>query len=344
MSNDIYYYPKRLKRLKSCKRVFNFAIGGRGCGKTYGFLLDQIKKNRKFILMRRMQSELDMLMGKHTAESMNPFKKINKDYGYNFKIQKVDSKYGIILSEDFDGGSPIHMGYAFSLTGVSNVRGFDASDIQDIVYDEFIPELHKNKIRNESDAFFNAYETINRNRELEGNEPVYVYCLSNANTIASQIFMDTGIIEKAEAMIKKNQDFLDMPKKNYTLELIPPGEFGELKKQTAISTFTSGTRFSEMAFSNTFAYDDFLNVKSMALREFIPLCSYSHIGIYKHKSLPIYYASMTINNDVVNFPDTDIGKAQFKVTYSRKLYQSILKNNMFFENYKIKYVLTELLV
>ena len=39
----------------------------------------------------------------------------------------------------------------------------------DIIFAEFIPEAHERLIKNEAAALFNFYETINRNRELDGN-------------------------------------------------------------------------------------------------------------------------------------------------------------------------------
>jgi hypothetical protein len=129
-------------------------IGTRQIGKTYGVLKLLLDSGRKFILMRRTLTEIDLL----SREDLNPFLPIRP----NVEIKK-DTKYtSRIIVDD------VPAGLAMPLSGVSKVRGFAGVEFTDLVFDEFIPESHVKKIRDEGAAFINAVITISGNRELEG--------------------------------------------------------------------------------------------------------------------------------------------------------------------------------
>ena len=68
------------------------------------------------------------------------------------------------------------------------------------IFDEFIPERHERPIKNEGAAFLNAYETMNRNRELQGYKPIQTLCLANANDLGNPIFMELGLVSRAMRM------------------------------------------------------------------------------------------------------------------------------------------------
>ena len=54
---------------------YNFMVGGRGIGKTYGALKYMIEHDIKFVFMRRTQTQLDVIR----KEEYQPFKKLNAD-------------------------------------------------------------------------------------------------------------------------------------------------------------------------------------------------------------------------------------------------------------------------
>lgn len=139
--------------------AFVVIIGKRQIGKTYGCLSLMLDDNRRFILMRRTQTEADMM----TSGIVNPF--IN--LGVTDITIKRDTKYtgGIYRGEELTG-------LTMALSTVSKIRGFSGSPYTDMVFDEFIPEAHIQKIKNEGDAFLNAVVTIAGNRELDGKPPL----------------------------------------------------------------------------------------------------------------------------------------------------------------------------
>lgn len=187
-----------VKSVRDLGVPFNFVIGGRGTGKTYGFLSDVLDRGEQFILMRRTQTQVDLIK----KPDFSPFNSICRDRGLHLGYGQI-TKYNSAVykqQQDTDGewinsGSPI--GYTAALSTISSMRGFDASSVSVLVYDEFIPERHEKAIKNEASAFLNAYETINRNRELTGHKPLTAILLANSNDISNPLFIELGLVDKA---------------------------------------------------------------------------------------------------------------------------------------------------
>ena len=70
-----------LTRCLKTNVTFNFIIGGRGTGKTYGTLSHAIKEKEIFCYMRRMEAEVSTI----AREELNPFKALNRDKGWNIQ-------------------------------------------------------------------------------------------------------------------------------------------------------------------------------------------------------------------------------------------------------------------
>ena len=67
---------------------FNFLIGGRGVGKTYTALKVAREKRYKFMLMRRTQSQADLI----SKPEFSVFKPLNQDLLINVEVERI-SKY-----------------------------------------------------------------------------------------------------------------------------------------------------------------------------------------------------------------------------------------------------------
>ena len=100
---------------------FNFLVGGRGTGKTYTALKVAKEDGRKFMLMRRTQSQADLI----SKPEFSVFKPLNEDLGWNVMVHRI-SKYNSAFYEpspdDEKTGSEI--GYTCALSTISNMRGF----------------------------------------------------------------------------------------------------------------------------------------------------------------------------------------------------------------------------
>ena len=176
---------------------FICVVGARGTGKTYGLLKKLVLEDQKFIYLRRLKSQLDQC----GREEGNPFKRINIDA--NLDIKPFPSQGLVSFRRGEKTGSLVAVGVALSV--VANTRGTDFSDIDYIVFDEFIASDGERPIKNEFSAFLNFYETVNRNRELEGKAAVKCIMLGNANKLSNPYFAGWHFMRTALKMIKGNQ-------------------------------------------------------------------------------------------------------------------------------------------
>ena len=291
---------------------FNFLIGGRGTGKTYGALKYVLETGIKFILMRRTQSQLETIARSDT----NPFKSPVRDLGLEWFCDPAPAGKSIYAyyRTTFEDGNPVHgdlLGYAIALSTVANLRGFDMSDVDLIIYDEFIPETHERALKNESDAFFNCYETINRNRELQGKQPVQVLCLANANDFACPILIGLNLVSTVERMIGQGKSEYVNPQKGVGIWLLSDSPISQRKQQTALYKLTGGTAFADMSIRNAFAGADDPDVYSVDLREYTPVVCVGELCIYRHKSVSSYYISSHISGSVGRYSGDGIDMKRF---------------------------------
>lgn len=271
---------------------FVFGWGARGIGKTYGALKELYQRGETFALMRNTQSELDMLFG---SEVGNPFGALNVDEGFNVVAQRMPGNkylgafYNGVMDEGVlkAAGKPI--GYAFSLSTVGRVRGADFSSIQTVFFDEFIPEQHLKTVKATGDAFLNAYETINRNRELSGSKPLKVVCMANANRVDNDLFYDLGLVTKAYNMQRKHIEIETDVERGYTLINFTQSPIAQAKRNTALYRLTGeSSEFYSMAIENDFGYDASL-VKSLNLKPFRLLVNIGELDVYEHRDGAGYY-------------------------------------------------------
>lgn len=329
---------------------FQLFTGGRGTGKTYSALSGIVgETDKRGILMRRTADELELLADENDAESGNPFKTINRDNGYNYGLKRINSKVFGIYDRKEEGGKLIHVGnpvgLGVALSTISKARGMDFSDYTDLIYDEFIPELHVKRMRGESDAFLNAYETITRNREFEGLPPLKVWALSNSNNIYNPMFVGLGIVSEVERMARKGQEHLYIKDRGLAIHLLKNSEeFTEKKEKTAIAKLTKGTKFYDMAYNNSFAYNDFTNVGYRKLVGYIPVCSIDNAYIYRKKGASEIYVSYAQTKITKFNSGVNADRIRFIKEYGIWLQPYYVQGNMYFESYELKETVLQLIL
>lgn len=314
-----------IEKIINYKLPFNFIIGGRGTGKTYGALKYLYYSNTRFMLMRRTQAQCDLI----NKPEFNPFKALAADDNLSIAVKSI-SKYNSMIIEDNEEVYKL-LGYTCALSTIANMRGFDASDVELLLYDEFIPERHERQLKNEGTAFLNAYETINRNRELQGRDPLQVLCLANAFNMANALFLELGLVGIAEKMILKDNDLYINRDKGILICLLSDSKISEQKRDTALYRITSGA-YADMALNNDFAYNDSSNVNSKSLTEYKPICTVGEITIYKHKSKKEYYISEHRSGSAEIFKSDEVGLKRYRKKHGLRLYSAYMRNNVSFES------------
>lgn len=325
----------KIEALLECGVPFIFVTGGRGTGKTYGALKHVVDNDIRVMWMRRTQTETDIV----NKPAFHPFKIINTDYGTN--ITTKPAAKGSVAFVDLD--DPEHViGYTCALATIANMRGFDSSDVSLIVYDEFIPERHKAPIRGEGEALMNAYETINRNRELQGRPAVQLLALSNSNRLDNEIFKHLDIIDICAELISCGErEYIDRAR-GLAVFMLADSPVSEMKKETALYKLTRGTDFQKMALENIF--NDYAEHTSVSRNpaEYKPLVNVGRLFIYRHKSNGMYYISFRRSGVFKKaFPATEKGLLAFLKSYPL-LYTAYITGRIEFETYAAEVYFREL--
>lgn len=275
-----------MDRIISISNTFCFIIGGRGTGKTYGALQYALERHVKFIYMRRTQTQVDVIK----SNDMNPFKSVADDVITKSINKSLTGVYRCDPDEDINKPIGPALGYIVALSTISNLRGFDASDVDLIIFDEFKGEAHEKLIKDEGVAFFNAYETINRNRELNGQPPVKALMLANSNSLDSALLATFNLIMPYQQMFINGEVIREYPDRHVTLVLLPMTEISKKKAMTALYAAASSA-YTDMAIANKFVNDDLSNIETRDLNKCTPLCRVGEIWIYKVKGTREYYVS-----------------------------------------------------
>ena len=308
--------------------AFTMVVGARGVGKTYGLFKYCVENDRPFIYMRRLKSQLDQCA---TLDG-NPFRKLNNDTGRTIKPKRTQG--GVLFLEN---EKVVALGVALST--VANVRGFDYSNYDLIVFDEAIASDGERPIQHEFNAFLNFYETVNRNRELTGARATQAVLLGNANRLTNPFYSGWHFMKTALNMIRGRQMMWRNADGTRIMIQLMDSKISERKKDTALYKNASDG-FLTMALDNAFRTDA-TSIRSMPIREFNHLVSIGDIGIYRHKSERLYYVSMLTNGDNQYEPYGMSLKMFQNDFWNLRLYYLVNKI-VYFENYECELIFREL--
>lgn len=310
---------------KGC--AFNLFIGGRGIGKTYSAIAHILNADiNKFMYIRRSGQE----MLKAATDIGNPFKAYNKDHNRNVKFDYSDNT-GIGTVKEDDN----ILGYCCALSKMSSTRGADFSDVDIMLYDEFIPELHKSHMRGEGIAVLNMYESVNRNRELEGRPPVILIMLSNSVELCNDVLTEFGVIRTIEHMIHTGQESYTDIDRSLHIEVTKNTPISDAKSNTVLYRLTKGTNFFDSNINNKFINDNFSGIGKQNIQEYIPVVQYDDIYIYRHKSLDRFYATRDTRADCpMRYDASQVSK--FRIQYGFILKNAVLLHKMMYNSMDTK--------
>ena len=305
-------------------------VGARGVGKTYGLFKWMIEHKQRFIYLRRLKAQLDECK----KEAGNPFRKLNFDLGEN--IRPFPAGGSVMFNKEEKTGENVAIGVALSV--IANVRGVDYSDINYIVFDEFIASEGERPIKSEFVAFLNFYETVNRNRELDNLPPVKCLMLGNANKITNPYFTGWRCMKLVLHMIAGSQYVWRSADRSRAIILLLSSPISDAKADTILYKNAS-LDFINMALDNAFRTDA-TNIKSEPLKEYVHIVSVGEIGIYKHKSERKYYVSATTGGS----PYYEAFGMQLKMFQNdfyllRSMY--IVNKNITFESFECEIIFRE---
>ena len=271
MSKSIFYNPNPVLSRNS---LFNFVLGARGIGKTYGFkkycVEQAINKGKQFFYVRRYKTEL---ANKKLASFFNDLNE--KDCPYK---SKLSVKNGVFYYKDRV------IGVALPLSTYISNKSVVLNEVYNIIFDEFIIDKGAyHYLANEVETFLEFYFTIAR-FDNEGNmRNVRVFFLANAMSSTNPYFVYWNIRCKAgEFGIQKiNEQII--------VEINSNEAYTNAIKSTNAYKVIEGTAYADYAFSSTFLRDNYnlIGEKPSKMRYFFTL--YYDVD----KALGVYWDCIT---------------------------------------------------
>lgn len=282
--------------LDAANCTWNVIVGGRGTGKTVGLLMDYLRRREPVVYMRRTDTQAKIAGN----PNFTPYKTPCSLLGLEYYVVKGTPKILMIKEDSPDSaaksgkthgvaGKSYAAAYIIALSNFDNVRGFDASDCAALIYDEFIPQRNERPIEDEGHALLNAYETINRNRELEGRPPLKMWMLANSNRIDSPILQQFGLMHKMLKMSKNGTEREIIRERDMQVCQLNSSPISERKRNTAMYQIAD-QRYTHMSLDNQYVFDDSY-VKSRSLAGYKPVVCLAEICIYASKQDGRYYLS-----------------------------------------------------
>lgn len=306
-TNDTSFYYDPNKTI-SRQRLFNFVIGARGCGKTYGFkrqvIRNFLRRNEQFVYLRRYDTEL-------------PASKIRNffdDVAVEFPDHEFKAYNGLFR---IDGEVA---GWYFPISTSVMLKSIPFPNVSLIIFDEFIIEVGIYQyLPNEVRAFLDCYNTISRDRDIP------VYFLSNAITMANPYFLYFDIKFQPHQRVFLTE-FI-------SAEVLDNKEYSKHVSKTKFGQLISKTTYGEYAVQNKFLLDTDTFIDKMP-----PGCYYictfiingKDIGFYVNNEANMWYLSEKIDKTC---------KQRFTLDINEHTEQTILsaRNNLYVSNMILKF-------
>lgn len=337
ISEDIEKYPDAWAYI---------IIGGRNCGKTYGALKDRLLAKSKHVFVKRTIDDVDLLcagnhLGKNLSDysvDLSPYKSINRDLCTNVRSFKINKGLGGFWNCGTDGeavGDPV--GYLCALSAVQKFKGFDLSDSDWMIFDEFIPQPWEKVSRKEGEQVMDLYKTISRDRVQRGKPELKLIALANATEPSNPLCNILEITDDIVKMELNNQEYLYIEERGILIHRVEnSSEFMDSERGSKFFAAMAETDWGHMAWDNQFAYADFSNVERINLKNYKPVC---HI-IYKRKDWYLYenngFYYMTKSSakcpETINL-NTDNGQRLYAYNYVMQLKLATMEGKVKYEDF-----------
>lgn len=249
-TSSYYNYSKVL----SYNAVYNFIVGGRGTGKTYGakrkVLRDAIRNGDEFIYLRRYKTELSMAKTTFLADIQHEFPE------WDFKLQGYMLQMAHIETRNDSKRAWKTIGYFVALVVGQNYKSVAFPNVKTIIFDEFIIEkgaLHY--LPDETVVFNNFFNTVDRYKDK-----TRVFFLANSVSITNPYFLQYGI----DPNKCDERGFIRMLDTFVIVHFLDSKEFENEVYKTRFGRFIQGSEYADYAVGNEFSdnHDALLGSKS----------------------------------------------------------------------------------
>lgn len=241
----------------------------RGPGKTYSSLWESYQHKIKPIYMKRTIDDVDLICSTNEEGfDPSPYAPINRDKGTNIRPVKI--KPGIGAFYQFIEGSPDGepVAYILAMNAIKKFKGFDFSECDWIIFDEFIPQLGERTSagNKEGQLLLDLYMTVARDRQKRGKAPLKLILFANAEEISTPVTNELEVTDSMAVMQATGKKYILMDR-GILLHHITEEEFPlSDKEKTGIYKGMEGTAWHDKAFGGAFANNDFSNIQHRSIK------------------------------------------------------------------------------
>lgn len=232
IDESLYWTPHKILTHNA---LFNYVIGGRGTGKTFGSLYYVIKKflrsGKEFIYLRRYDTDLkkkDRLMRDVSTKFDN--------FEFQVEGQKIQiRKTGIKKWQT--------AGYVMPLSSADSDKSVPFNNVDTIIYDEFIKTKGmQHYIKNEPELLLDFYNTVDRY-----NDRVRLLALANAVNIVNPHFVYHNISPREVGISKWKDGTIAVERlhEQKFIDQVDKTRFGQLVKGTAYYDYAVNNEFTD---------------------------------------------------------------------------------------------------
>lgn len=265
--------------------------------------------------MKRTNDDVDLLCQRgykgDQSYDPSPFKPINRDFGTNVRPYKIREGLAAFYECDKDGEPEGELlGYCLSLNAVSKYKGFDFSECDYICFDEFLAIKGQFIKHAEGSLLLNLYMTVARDRMRRGRGDLKLILFANSEDINSPIVSELEVMDDIAIMNTRGIDLYYDQERRIFFHHINASEIENDFSDMGIYAAMKNTAWGDVAFSGTFANNDFSNVSKSNLKQFQCLI---HL-IYRRKDIYIY---LNPNNGLLHFTSSK-NKARYTYDLDRE--------------------------
>ena len=232
---------------------------GRGPGKTYSTLWDCVSNHITFGYIKRTIDDISLI----AKPEFSPFKPINRDKGTNITSESIGGGLNRFVSIT-EGKEKESVGYAIAMSAIHKYKGFDLSDVDELIFDEFIPQKSERVNRKEGELLLDLYLTISRDRVQRGKPELKLVMLANSTNLACPALLTLGLVDRIAEMQINGDDFIYDGDKRISIRHIK--NTPSVNNDMGIMHTMAGSIWADANISGSFAYNDFSAVRKMSIK------------------------------------------------------------------------------
>lgn len=358
------YWDCRRTLTHNC--LFNFIIGNRGGGKSFGAkwyaidnFLDDKKKKMELVDNFINHREQFGYIRRYKDDLKKPMEQFFEDIKYKYPDYefKTDSTCFYIRLKPADEKEKWTekdiAGYGFVLSTANNKKSISYPYITTLIFDEFLLDKGNQRyLPDEPLALLNLYETIAR--PGTGHPRVILFMLANSISVTNPYFLFFGL--KMPTKKDKNGKWIwKHPTKSILVEDVRNEKFIDVKKNSEFGGIIGGTTYAEFSIENKMLLDNdtFVEPKSPKAKYYFTFTYKEHtLGVWADfnegkmyvtkaidPSYPLHY-SITLKD---HNPNTMFLKSKSRAGHFKVFLENYKLGNVRFETINIKNITYEVI-